>query len=499
MKKHFAVIAVLTACSFFAAGAEPVKKEGGVGFRYDDNRTAAMWNEVAGIFEKYQFPLMYAVNTGRSLTPEQLICLQELVKKGHEIMDHTLNHRVFAFSFPDAARYAREPWVDHIKGENVYIKYIFRNDVPARHAPVKFKADIAGRRITLPPEMHKLFNGSRLLKYQGKAYLVQASRKEKGVFELKSFWGEAVDLGNIRAADVETCSKDYGFSVPPEAMKAMAEIVAERFDAMKLPRPTAWIQPGSPEAIIQADNVRQGLKEAGYICAATYQDSAFKFFGESNPERCAFAMMWGQFRMGAPQDTVEIIKTRIADAYARHQVLFGSSHMTDHKLPGGWPEFLKRHEELLAWCHEKKIPVRTQSQWAKLLYYSKTDPAQNVFPPWTADRDDNKRPDGYTKLGKNVSVNAQGELVAPEQGDVFHIPMLGGVEKGKNTLQFQVKSGSLRCTVAFVKRFKTLNTVIFTGSEKTFEVPAEADYIAITLRNTGDTPLILTGASLKQQ
>ena len=500
MKKIVFFAVALLGGAAFAAEPAVVKKEGGSGFRFDDNRTVKMWQEMADIFNKYNFPLMYAINTGgtRNLSAEQQACLQKLVKEGHEIMDHTLEHRVFKMSVPDPAKYANEPWVDHISGQNIYIKYIFRNDTPPRYASQKIKVDIAGDQVTLPPELHKKFQGTTLLKYQGKAYLVMADKKNPGVFQLKTFWGEPVNLGAVKGAVAETVSKNFGFSIPPEALKTMGKIVAERFEAMKLPRPTAWIQPGSPEAIIQADNVRQGLAECGYISAATYQNSAFKVFCESEPERCAYAMMWGQLHLGNPKKTVEILKSQIADAYACHQVLFASSHMTDHRLPGGWQAFLQKHDELLKWCREKAIPVRTQSQWAKLLYYSKTDPAQNVFPQWTVDLDENKRPDGY-KMGAGVTVNDKGELVAPQKGEAFSIIQLGGVEKGKNLLSFQVKSGTLRCTVSCIKRFKNLKTVVFTGSEKELDIPAEADFVRITVWNTGDGPLVLAGASLKQQ
>ena len=123
--------------------AEPavVKKEGGIGFRFDDNRTVKMWQEMADVFNQYGFPLMYAINTGggRNITAEQQACLQKLVKEGHEIMDHTLEHRVFKMSVPEPAKYAKEPWVDHISGQNIYIKYIFRNDAPPRYASQKIK------------------------------------------------------------------------------------------------------------------------------------------------------------------------------------------------------------------------------------------------------------------------------------------------------------------------------------------------------------------------
>jgi hypothetical protein len=96
-------------------------------------------------------------------------------------------------------------------------------------------------------------------------------------------------------------------------------------------------------------------------------------------------------------------------------------------------------------------------------------------------------------------VNDKGELVAPQKGEAFSVIQLGGVEKGKNTLSFRIKSGSLRCTVSCIKRFKNLKTFVFTGSENVLDVPADADFVRITVWNTGDDPLVLAGASLKQQ
>ena len=96
MKKIVFFAVALLGGAAFAVEPAVVKKEGGIGFRFDDNRTVKMWQEMADVFNKYNFPLMYAINTGgtRNLSAEQQACLQKLVKQGHEIMDHTLEHRV---------------------------------------------------------------------------------------------------------------------------------------------------------------------------------------------------------------------------------------------------------------------------------------------------------------------------------------------------------------------------------------------------------------------
>ena len=57
MKKIVFFAVALLGGTAFAAEPAVVKKEGGIGFRFDDNRTVKMWQEMADVFNKYNFPL----------------------------------------------------------------------------------------------------------------------------------------------------------------------------------------------------------------------------------------------------------------------------------------------------------------------------------------------------------------------------------------------------------------------------------------------------------
>ncbi|MBE6371875.1 MAG: hypothetical protein E7055_07340 [Lentisphaerae bacterium] len=495
MKKSILSAAALAAVSVFAADPGTVKKEGGVGFRYDDNHPLKVWGEMAAVFDKHHVPLMYAVIFRPDcFNAEEKAFLRSLVKRGHEIMDHTPNHSAFKFVAEDAAKYAGEPWVDHVTEKIVCLKYVRRNDEPAAEKPVAFKADLDGAEVVIPEEFQKYFRPNGQMVYDGKVYAVTQDRRKRGRFTAWTFWGEPVKFKPVKGADVTTASKKFGFAATEAGMSKLAELTAAECKKIGIPVPTAWIQPGGSEAILQADNVRKGYARHGYICAATYQNRANKIYCETNPERCAYAMMWGQLHLD--RDPLDKIKTQIADAYAKHQVLFASSHLKPGKGMT-WEAFLKVHDELLAWLNEAKIPVRTQSDWARRLYYSKTDPAENIFPAWTADLDKNGRPDGYNKLPPGVTIGANGELTAANRGLVFAVNRLGGLEKGKNTLKFSVKSGKIQVRITFWQRNRRLGKkMTLDGPVSTFPVPAGADFVDIMVFNAGSEPLVLAGASL---
>ena len=498
MKKSIPFIAaVLAAFAVSAADPGTVRKEGGVGFRFDDNQPMAKWKAMAAVFDKHHAPLMYSlIFRPNCFDDEQKAFLRGLVERGHEIMDHTPYHCAFRFIADDATKYAKEPWVDHVAGKIVCLKYERRSDEPANEKPVKFKADLDGGKVVIPKELRKRFQPSGTMIYDGKVYIVTADRKDPGAFTASTFWGEPVKFTPVKGADVTAVSKKFGFAATEAGMDKLAELTALECKKIGIPVPTAWIQPGSGEPILQADNIRKGYAKHGYICASTHQKPAQKVYCETDPEYNAFAMVWGQLHLD--RHPLVRIKEQIADGYARHQVLFAASHMR----PGNgvtWENFLKAHDELLAWLNEVKIPVRTQSDWAKRLYYSKTDPAENIFPAWTVDRDKNGRPDGYNKLPPGVTIGANGELTAVNKGFVFAINRLGGLEKGENTLKFDVKSGKVQTKINFFQRYRKLgDTLTLDGAENKFTVPADADFADIVVYNVGSEPLVLAGAALNR-
>ena len=102
------------------AAATPVQAASGAALvlRFDDNKPAAQWREVAEIFEAVGGRCSFAVNPA-GLNEEQWAALRDLASRGHEIMDHTAQHAVFKLRLDSAAEaeaYRTADFFDHAEG-----------------------------------------------------------------------------------------------------------------------------------------------------------------------------------------------------------------------------------------------------------------------------------------------------------------------------------------------------------------------------------------------
>ncbi len=471
-------------------------KTGGLAFRYDDNQPLAKWQALAEVFDRYGYPMSLAlIAKGDDVyDAKTLAFLKEAAAKGHELMDHTPSHSAFFFSSPDAQKYANEPWVDHIRGNKVYCKYRMREDAPPSIRHITFKAKVQGNHIELPDDVKKFYwPGSNHVIINGKAYILMG--RSENEFILEDFWSDPIDLGDLGEVECQTANKSFDFYAELGALKEMARLVQEHRKKLGLPPATAWIQPGSRVAIVQADNVRDAYAEFGYVSAATYQNSAALVFCEPNPERCAFAMMWGQINLERTPSLDEL-KKAVADAVATHRVLIASSHIRTNAFPDGLAGYVQLHDKLLKWCKEKGVMVKTQSEWARLLYATKTNPQENIFPSLAVDLNEDGNPDGFEKVNGVVWKN--GTLSRQNRGKLFQTLPLGGVERGKNTLKLDIEGGAPCVNIHFWSRGRKIGVETFKGTEGTFEVPQETVTIVIEVINEKDAPIVFKGGSLHQ-
>ena len=108
-------------------------------------------------------------------------------------------------------------------------------------------------------------------------------------------------------------------------------------------------------------------------------------------------------------------------------------------MPDGWDGYLKRVDRILSWCRENRVPVRTYSEWAEILYRTRPDPEVNVFPELSVDLKADGVPDGYDMLPAEVVRNDGGPdangvfLTVRNAGTICSVDRLGGLEKGANT------------------------------------------------------------------
>ena len=420
-----------------ATGAEEmIAKEGGLGFRFDDNQTAAKWRDMATVFEKHGFPLMMSLNYGTLLSapPELVAEIRRCAAAGHEVMDHTPCHALYRYRpvHPETLETLRNhPAVDHVAGGTVFFRYVVRPEHPTE----EYTGTVDGNVLKVSPETAKLLQKEWVI-YSPERKTAFMTAKSGENFELRSFWDERnVDLGKCGEFRFQILRRFWDFGIHPDALQVLAEGTRAAAEQLNLPRPVTWIQPGGREPIIFAEDVREVYgREFGYSSAATYQNAAYKVYNEPDPERCRYAMQWGNFSL--EKNTPAELKKRIADQVAKHYVLFGSSHMIVSQVPGGWEEYLQRHDELLEWCRKTGIPVRTQREWARRLYdpATKLDRAAEVMPALTLDRDGDGCPDGYD-LGEDVIVR-DGVLERRSPGRMFTVTRLSGMEKGTNRFSF---------------------------------------------------------------
>lgn len=372
-------LALLTLCSALLAAGEAVappdddtirrERRGGVCFRFDDNHTEGEWRAVMAVFDRHHAPFCAALNVGM-LPDGYARLILDLQAAGHEVMDHTPLHDT---AIIPAMEWAAKPGIHHADGRRICLAY---QQPPARPTVA---ARLGGSTLTLatqpPPAQLKAWRGSGLAVHVAdpadiRLVLRITPLPDPGegppAFRVCSAWGETVDLGPERAVEV-ALHDQRSIRLEPEAVAMLARCSLERFAALGAQRPLTWIQPGGD--VLSLLDPAQGKAVLGdgfgYVSAASYIDSARKAWGEPDPRGArAFAMMWGDFDLD--REDAAKARERITAGLAERRVLIGSSHLG--RAQGGWDGLLARLDAVLGWCVAEGIPIRTQAQWARLLY-----------------------------------------------------------------------------------------------------------------------------------
>lgn len=440
-------------------------KRGGVCFRVDDNKPIQQWIEFAKVFDRYGFKFCAALCPGRMAGDEEYVGLvRALQDRGHEIMDHTPLHSVDKLPLPqgaDADAWRAMPGVDHVDATRVYL-------TPEAIDPsllAEYRADISGNLmrsrtsgVLNDPNQTRFI--AVCVPHTDSVYRFRLiERSGEVVLALRSFWDEDnVDLGEHRDVVFHKLSKaDVRMTL--DARRLLAESSLSLFERLGLDRPLTWIQPGSGGC---SDFRREDVKSCfgdlyGYVAAATYPDRSLKCFNEDDPDgdKC-FGMQWGDFDDEA-RDLDWNLK-RIADGIARNLVLIGHSHFWEHVMPDGWEGYLKRVDGILSWCKDNRVPVRTYSEWADVLYRTRPDPDVNVFPELSIDLNADGVPDGYDMPSAEVVRNGGGPgangvfLSLQNAGPICRVERLGGLERGANTFSVWTRGrpgGSIETTFGF--------------------------------------------------
>ena len=421
----------------------PLPAKAGVCFRFDDNQPPAQWREMGALFESYGCRMCLSLISQNLNAPESRSTLRELANKGHLMLDHLPSHAVYQISArnPEEFRkFAALPITDHADPvrKTVYFKYELNAEHPKN---ISFQGAIReGILCDYPPEMHNrlAFTRKILVPETGTVYGIRIQNGKKTLY---SFWGEKVNIPNREKSRLILLANNEAIQPPDDLLRFLAECSRGNFTAIGLPPPHTWIQPGGWECFISWDRIADVYgKEFGYVSGDAIPGSSQtrrNVFNEPNPTRGRFTMTPDFTGPDNGQDFPSM-KRNIANSVARNQSIVFISHMSIHRVKGGWEAFIKGYDDLLQWLKKHNIPVKTQEEWAETLYSKKPQPNTNILPPLNRDIDEDGKPDGY-ELVKGTTADLKTGIATIPAGGKLHISDVGGVEKGTNNFSISVK------------------------------------------------------------
>lgn len=445
MQKNWLTLTILSllAGACLLQAEETVPKTAGVCFRFDDNKPPQYWQKMGALFEKYGYRMSLALVSQDLNSKESRETLQALAKKGHLMMDHLPNHAAYQISArnqKEFEEYAKLPVVDHTNPSTrrIYLKYELNASHPKN---IKFQAAVRnGELCDYPDKMKGSLGFTRkiLIPESGKVYGIRIQNGKKMLF---SFWGEKTEIPDREKKELILLATNQAIQPPDAVLRFLAETSRKNFIAAGLPAPHTWIQPGGWECFVTPEKIQKIYgKEFGYIsadCIPGVSSSTMEGFNEPNPELLRFNMRVDFTGFDNGQN-LAAMKRNIAESIAKNRVKIFISHMWVQRVKGGWDAYINGYDELLKWLKDNKIPVKTQEEWAEILYSKKADPTTNIMPSLSTDRDTDGKPDGY-ELQRGTKVDLKNGIAVIPPGGKLHISDLAGLEKGINKFSLTAK------------------------------------------------------------
>ncbi|MBR0459311.1 MAG: hypothetical protein IJJ26_08740, partial [Victivallales bacterium] len=394
---------------------------GAIAFRFDDNQPLSKWKEMAEVFQKHDAVFSMSLNTDAIRHDKkyiQEICrLQSL---GMEVMDHTPPHHPFNMS-AEHLDIAKDAKIHHQTENRLYLDYLYKPVTPNKTLSIT----VEDNQLSIPPELVK--RSQVLVDIGGELFWLQQD-KDKQHFQIFSFWNENnVDLKGKKKLDIIVREKGKDCHPYPENFRFLMRIAQRNFREMGFQPPKSWIHPGGRMVTFMAEDLADLLAEGGYISAATGWCPWQKFTCTPNWKLERYRMNWYDFSL--ERKNVAEAKALLASCFAKRRLIIVESHMQGHIVPGGWSEYLKRHDELLAWLRQNHVPILTQAQMSETFYRDGMHITGNLLPKLDRDIDEDGQPDGWAP-GKDVTFS-QNAIRFSQNGNVFQIAGLGGATEGK--------------------------------------------------------------------
>lgn len=508
-----------------------IPKKGGIAFRTDDNFSLADFQTMKEKFNPYpNYHFSVALNFGASYEeddnsivnfsdPEYLDMVRTLQTAGHEIMDHTPNHRTnyFLTEFP-AIDYLNPTdtllGVDHIidLGNGKTKVCLEFNDVNVTGITKDGTCDVNDNKLTPVLGDFGVFNNRYdlsstnadtiyiFLESIDQLFFVSEILPDSSEITIQDVWEDDVNLGNIEDVNFYIFTRANRLSV--NGLRVLASESIKILDSLNynygytIERPYSWIQPGGRHPVISMAELSEALTPLEYTAGASFGDTpqSFKVFNEYDPDPenvKRFGMQWEDFNEDLISWNLTKIKEKIADGIAKHKVMIGHNHFYADTVNSPYyvpvEEYFTRVEEILSWCDSNSIDVNTYSEWADILYNPANDTYANVFPTLNVNLDDstnalnpNGWPDSYNPRTNSSHGVWQQDANAPSNDNycfsttsggwgwtLFKINDLGGVEKGENEFEIWTKGNHNSNRVEVIFSFPNTNV-----SNISYEFPA---------------------------
>ncbi len=535
-----------------------ISKTAGICFRTDDNTKikdlftfADIFNSYNNAGRNYRFSLALNLAAFEFDSQDYIDSIKILQSMGHEIMDHTPNHRTNFFiskfdslDYVDVGTSKPIAGVDHIikisdSTHKVCLKY---NDVQTTDGIYIGKSTISGDTLKGDFTSFDHFTEPYVYLEQLDTLLFisnfNSARTEAYLLDV---WEDSVDFAATSNIDFYKLNRSKRLSI--DAIKVLANETKKLVSLYGFQPFVTWIQPGGRHPIFNKEELKTALGGSlNYVAGASSFGESYKVYNEYDPNDDAkFGVQWGDFFEDHQDQTVEILKTKISDNIAKHKIQVGHNHF--YTLTGDapyvtMPEYFSKVDSLLAWCDSNNIDVNTYSQWTDSLYNRTPDPYENIIPPLNVNLDHftdalnpNGVPDGYLKRFDS----SHGELVtdpdAPSEGNLcfstnswfsrlFKIDNLGGIEKGENEFEIWTKGNNQNNSIEVIFSFPKTNqqNIIFEfpatsmqwtkynlsqslTSNKTLIIPDSISIISIEVKtkNNFNGPIKVSGMYLAKK
>ena len=484
-----------------------INKKGGVCFRVDNNTTTQKWIDYSSVFNTYGFHFSFSQYLDQVIyDTAYLSILRNMTAQGHELLDRTpsgTTNYIKVLNNSDTTAYSGNPFVDHINGTKICLKYINNFTV----AQATGLVDIVNGTQLISHDTGAFYNISGTPNYF--AIYIPALNKvftyssalnkntsDKDTLLLKSFWNETISLADASNLIYYKLTQ-YDIHLPIESREILAFRDINLCNQYNLPLPKTFIHPSSTTIPYFT---KKEIKEAwgdlnNYKGGSSYQLNAYKCYNEYDPAKeKRFGMIGGDFN--EESSTLQALKTTIANGIAKHNVLIGQSYMYNSITT-----FLYKMDSLLYWLQKKNIPVKTYSEWASILYDSTANPFVNIFPAFNVDLDSNSLPDGFynpTTMdnGDGVAASGNKSFYRSANGTLCEVQNLCGIEKGTNRLFAWAKGAgtdSIQFKISFpessVITYKKIaaNQTTWTKYYVDFDVPDTISKVTINASVTNYT------------